>query len=72
MFEEIYAMTVEQQALIDSYMAQIQTILIRFNRWMTVIEILEITALILSVAALVYLIVITRPWKARRKGGRHG
>ena len=72
MIEEIYAETAQQIALIESYMAQIQIILDRFNRWMTVIEIVEFIALGLSIAALVYVIVITRPRKARRKGGKHG
>ena len=72
MIEDIYAETAEQLQLIESYMAQIQLILDRFNRWMTVIEILEFIALGLSIAALIYLIIITAPKKHRKKGGAHG
>lgn len=72
MIEDIYAQTAEQAALLESYMAQIQLIMDRFNRWMTVIEIVEFIALGLSITALIYVIVITAPKKRRKKGGAHG
>ena len=71
MIEEIYAETAQQIALIESYMAQIQIIMDRFNRWMTVIEILEFIALGLGISALIWLVITTMPKRHRRKGGAH-
>ena len=66
------AQTEQQQALLESYMKALMKIAWRFNNWMTFIEILEITAVVLWVGALVYLVIQSRPKKVRKKGGRHG
>ena len=47
---------------------QIEEIMLRFNRWMTFIEITETAGLVLSITALVLLIVKVRK---ERKKGRH-
>ena len=46
---------------------QIAEIALRFNRWMTFIEIVEIAGLVLSITALVLLLVKFR----KEKKGRH-
>ena len=47
---------------------QIEEIMLRFNRWMTFIEIVEIAGFVLSITALALLVVKVR---AERKKGRH-
>lgn len=47
---------------------QIEEIMLRFNRWMTFIEIVETAGLVLSITALVLLVVKVRK---ERKKGRH-
>ena len=46
---------------------QIEEIMLRFNRWMTFIEIIEIAGAVLSITALVLLIIKIR----KEQKGRH-
>jgi hypothetical protein len=47
---------------------QIEEIMLRINRWMTFIEIVEITGFVLSITALVLLVIKVRD---ERKKGKH-